>query len=196
MMRMLYVLAVLILLASCRSNAVRLYTLSKAPPIGPSDARTVQASPFVLEDVRIPASIDRKELVVRRSDSELVLIENANWAAPLRDEVAAALVAGIHAALSNATPRDSASLTTPSAVRVDIRVWDASFRDVHLEVEWRIRQTNSAARPPIRCAKTFVERSSGTSDVLVRADQTLLAELAKAIASTLGATSPDLCRPQ
>jgi uncharacterized lipoprotein YmbA len=193
---MLYVLAVPFVLASCRSNAVRLYTLSESHPIASSNARTVHADPFVLEDLRIPASIDRKELVVRKSTNELVLIENANWAAPLRDEVNAALVAGLRSALSDAAPRDSASLTTPKAVRVDIRVWEASLQGVYLEAEWRIREPNAAARPSLRCEQEFVERGSGNSDDLVRADQTLFAELAKAIALTLGARPTDRCWQQ
>jgi uncharacterized lipoprotein YmbA len=196
MRTVLCVLAVPLMLAGCRSGAVRLYTLSEPHPIASSDARTVHADPFVLEFVRIPASIDRKELVVRKSAGELVLIENANWAAPLRDEVNAALVAGLRTALSDAKPREPAALATTVAVRVDIRTWEASPRGVYLEAEWRIREPNAAARPPIRCDREFMQRSSGTAEDLVRADQALLAALAQAIAATLLTRPPEHCWPQ
>ena len=75
----------LCLLSGCKSTSVHLYTLIPAPAGTPSQvaARPAQGQ-FVIESVRIPSAIDRKELVVRKSDLELILLENDNWASPLR----------------------------------------------------------------------------------------------------------------
>jgi uncharacterized lipoprotein YmbA len=183
----------LCLLSGCKSTSVHLYTLIPAPAGTPSQvaARPAQGQ-FVIESVRIPSAIDRKELVVRKSDLELILLENDNWASPLREEVRLGLTTDLKLALagqSNAAPVGSAPLTL---IWIRIPDWEVTAHTVYLKAEWKLRRVDSAAPFDIQCESEFWERTSGTVDDLVRADQALLKDLAQPIARALR-TAPAGC---
>src|SRR5580692_2558324 len=87
-------------IAACTSTTVHLYTLVPYTPGGFSDAMENQPHQrIVFESISIPSDLDRKELVMRKSPHELVLLESANWASPLREEVRRGLMANLHRAL-------------------------------------------------------------------------------------------------
>jgi len=190
-------------LLSCTTASVHLYTLSTPPP-SPLLTSTSTASltaarqahdVFVVESIRIPSAVDRKELVVRKSANELVLLENANWAAPLREEVWRALVADLRMALRDSAAGDSASPMPTIGLRVDIGVWEATAQTVYLHAEWRIRSRGAATPFELRCNSDLRESTSGSPGDLVRADQALLADLAKSIAPLLRTDQPTECGP-
>jgi uncharacterized lipoprotein YmbA len=173
-------------LASCQTATVHLYTLSTpSAPTPTSGAATHAHDAFVIESIRIPGTVDRKELVVRKSANELTLLENANWAAPLREEVRRALVADLRLALRDPAVGDSASATSTTEIRVDINVWEAAAQTIYFHAEWRIRSLDSATPFELRCETDFRESTSGSAADLVRADQALLEDLARSIAPLL-----------
>jgi hypothetical protein len=188
-------------LSSCGTAAVHLYTLSTLRPMPTSNTTVTRAHDlFVVESVRIPLTVDRDELVVRKSANELTILENEHWAAPLREQVRRALVADLQLATRdlaerNLTESDPVSPAPTTGIRVDIRVWDAAAQVVHLNAEWRIRSFGSATPFALRCESDFSEITSGSAGDMVRADQALLNDLAKSIALVLRADHPTRCRP-
>jgi uncharacterized protein len=173
-------------IAACTSTPVHLYTLF---PYTPDASSNVMEKPprrrIVFESISIPSDIDRKELVMRKSPHELVLLESANWASPLREEVRRGLSANLHLALRDQAADLSTAAVSPTLIRVDVREWEATANVVHLNAEWRIHRADSMDPIDIRCESELVERTSGGADDLVRADQVLLESLAKSMARVL-----------
>lgn len=181
-----FLLLVVCAVAACKSATVHLYTLVPFTPAASSDAMVSQfRHRIVFESISIPSAIDRKELVVRRSPHELVLLDNDNWASPLREEVRLGLATNLYRALRAESANVAAAAASPTVIRMDIREWEATANAVHLNAEWRIRRADSVNPIDIRCESDLVERTSGNADDLVRADQALLENIARSIARAL-----------
>jgi uncharacterized lipoprotein YmbA len=182
------------LFAGCKSATVHLYTLEPDSTANPSQipARPLKDT-FILEQVLIPRQIDRKELILRTSARELKLLENDNWASPLREEVRYALTADLRLALANssdATPLDRRPTTF---VSIDIRDWESTIHAVMLKAEWRLKRLGTTEPLEIRCESDFLESTTGKADDLVRADQALLEHLAQAIDHVIRSSTPANC---
>jgi uncharacterized protein len=182
------------LFAGCKSATVHLYTLEPDSTANPSQipARPLKDT-FILEQVLIPRQIDRKELILRTSARELKLLENDNWASPLREEVRYALTADLRLALTNssdATPLDHRPTTF---VSIDIRDWESTIHAVMLKAEWRLKRLGTTEPLEIRCESDFLESTTGKADDLVRADQALLEHLAQAIDHVIRSSTPANC---
>jgi uncharacterized lipoprotein YmbA len=182
------------LFAGCKSATVHLYTLEPDSTSNPSQipARPLKDT-FILEQVLIPRQIDRKELILRTSARELKLLENDNWASPLREEVRYALTADLRLALANssdATPLDHRPTTF---VSIDIRDWESTIHAVMLKAEWRLKRLGTTEPLETRCESAFLESTTGKADDLVRADQALLEHLAQAIDHVIRSSTPANC---
>jgi uncharacterized protein len=182
--RMCFLLAVS-LLSGCKSATVHLYTL--VPPPTEHVTTSVAHDRFVIVGVSIPRVVDRKELVVRKSVHEFVLLENDQWVAPLREEVRRALTMILDRAFE-ARSVSSIVPSSPTLIWIDIRDWEASYFAVYLNVEWRLRRIEPNAMN-VRCKSALIETTSIKVDDLVRADQALLDHLALSIARALLADS-------
>jgi uncharacterized lipoprotein YmbA len=182
------------LFAGCKSATVHLYTLEPDSTANPSQipARPLKDT-FILEQVLIPRQIDRKELILRTSARELKLLENDNWASPLREEVRHALTADLRLALaspSGATPLDHPPM---ALISIDIRDWESTTHSVMLKAEWRLKRLGTTEPLEVHCESAFVESTTGKGADLVRADQTLLEHLAQAIEHVMRASTPTNC---
>jgi uncharacterized protein len=184
-------------IAACTSATVHLYTLVPYTPGTSSDAmENPPRQRIVFESISIPSDIDRKELVMRKSPHELVLLESANWASPLREEVRRGLIANLHLALRDQAAGVPAAPASPTLIRVDVREWEATANVVHLNAGWRIHRADPMDPIDVRCESELVERTSGSADDLVRADQALLESMAKSIARVLhGDRCDEVARP-
>jgi uncharacterized lipoprotein YmbA len=179
------VLLVVCAIAACTSATVRLYTLVPAPDAFSNAMESQARQHIVFESVSLPSDIDRKELVLRKSPHELVLLENANWASPLREEVRRGLIINLHRALQDEAKNAQTAAVSPTVIRVEVREWEATASAVHLSAEWRIQRADSMDPIDVRCESNRLERTSGSVDDLVRADQALLESIAKSIARVL-----------
>jgi uncharacterized protein len=89
--------------AGCASTPVNFYTLSPSTPDAahlPRDALAVQ-----LPAARVPAQVNRKEIVIRESSDRLALMENEHWASSLGDEISGAVLLQFTAELDKSDPR-------------------------------------------------------------------------------------------
>ena len=187
----LFALLALALLGGCKSVTVHLYTLSPAPAGAASEEASSLSGEFIIESVQIPRAVDRKELVIRRSDREMALLENDQWAASLRDEVLTTLTTQVRDALAlQATARTNPAT---SSIVVEIREWEATSQAVIIDVSWQVRNASRTSYALVICERHLVERTTGTADDVVRADQALLQSLAQSMARALRAANPERC---
>jgi uncharacterized lipoprotein YmbA len=145
--------------AAClRSTEVHYYTLaSKAaadPPPSAGPRYTVHVAP-----ASVPETLDRPELVLRVSATEVAIDDGHRWAEPLRTGIARAVADRLARQLDGALVSASEQKATPGDVEVTIDVQDFDVRlaggaaiDVAWTIRWakdgRIRSGRSAGRAP------------------------------------------------
>jgi uncharacterized lipoprotein YmbA len=143
--------------ACLRTKEVHYYTLSTATASqAPAGAAryTVRVAP-----VSVPDTLDRPELVLRVSATELAIDEGHRWAEPLRTGVARAVADRLARQLDGAEVSASEQGATRSDVEVqidlqslDVRLAEGAVLDVAWTIRWtadgRTRNGRSAARAP------------------------------------------------
>lgn len=145
-MRTPLTLAALTLLAACQSAApIRYYTL--VPPKPAESAPTQDpAWRVVVDPVSVPAQVDTPYLVVREGRSQLLPVEAQRWAAPLADEVRAALVDALGPVVAG--PGALADGSVPLyRLRVALRRFDSVLgRQTLIDAGWTVESTQDASR--------------------------------------------------
>lgn len=181
-------------LAACSAPApIRYHTLlapASAVPTGQGGGQAQGQAPFLLDvlPVHIPAQLDRSQLVVREGNGGLALPETERWAAPLSDEIRAALSAELARGLNT---QDIAGLPRPTGrpivrVKLQVRRLDAwPGQRVQLEAGWSLGLADgSTAR--VTCQGRFDEAvASGQAGyaALVQAQQRAIGAMADRIAA-------------
>ena len=175
--------------AGCTSAPVRYYTLT------PPRDRTLPASATVLPvDVRVvhtPPQLNRSELVIRTGPAELTLLENEQWASPVKDEIKDAVRLELQRRLGRMTElRPGLTMLT---LDIDVQHLEAELgRYALLEVSWSA--TLSASAQPsggtraMTCTFRADEMISSGYAGMVEGYQREIAALADAIVAVL--TSP------
>lgn len=167
------ILCLVILLAGCAgSPSVQFHTLMPAP------GQTLEEEPTVasmqVEQVLVPAFVDRSELVVRQGDTGLVVLSSDWWGATLPEEIRSALIA-----------RLALGPGTEDPVRVSVRV--TRLDAVPGEGAWlTARYLLVDGNNSLRCT-TELHTSAGEGiESLVVALQTTVARLADEILAASG----------
>lgn len=186
--RTLYACTVLatVLTAGCASTPeTRFYTL-----LGPaaSAVESKGGAAFAIEvlPVSVPEQVDVPQLVVRRSDGELSLVESRQWVAPLGRELRGALADRLTRTLG---ARDIYRLgAVPGVqvwrVKVDVTRFDSELgRYALLEAGWSIGGDGKGAR--LTCATRSREDAGGDYEALVAGHQRAVTRLAEQIAAAL-----------
>lgn len=175
-----------LLLAGCASAPAQYYTLVRpaAAPSAPSDLR-IDVLP-----VTVPTQVDVPQLVIRQSDTEVALVENQQWIAPLGQEVRAAIAAELVTSLG---AQDlSGTLRAPSAapayrIRLDLRRFDSSpGRSVLIEAVWSVRRSAREHDPAV-CISRVEQPAAAGYPALVEAHQRALQRIAAQIAQAIRA---------
>ncbi|HEX6706862.1 MAG TPA: PqiC family protein [Albitalea sp.] len=122
-------------------------------------SRTV-ADPIYVDvaPVKVPAQVDHAQWVLRQPDDSLLLLEQERWAAPLADELRAALVDGLIARWSTIDVRGVA-LPAPAVWRVSVdvqRFESVSGREARLEAAWSVSAAQRGTTALV-CRSTLVE---------------------------------------
>ncbi len=135
--------------------------------------------------MKIPAQVDRLELVVRQRDGGIALLENDLWIAPLADELRSALSVELVRRLALADAHDPRRDLGPITVRVDIERFESAPGDYALvEALWRLRVNSSIRHDEVVCRTRAYERVPEGNLALVRAYQHAVALIADDIATT------------
>ncbi len=173
-----------LLLAGCASAPVHFHTLVPAPA---DEAIESVASNYHIEvePVRVPAQVDRLELVTRDNDGGIRLSEGELWIAPLGDELRNALSVELLRQLESADAEDSRRGDyRPTTIRVDVERFDsAPGRYALIAASWSVRLQSSTGEEMIACAsRAYVPVTNGYV-ALVRGQQRAVASVADRIAS-------------
>ncbi|MDX1634824.1 MAG: PqiC family protein [Marinobacter sp.] len=171
------ILWLLLVLGGCASPKVQFHTLMP-PPEQALETRP-DAAAIQLEQVLVPAYVDRSELVVRQGDTGLVVLSSDWWGATLAEEIRSALMARLAASSGQGEP-----------VRVAVRLtrFDAvAGRGAWVTARYRV----SAGKRSLLCISEQHTRAGEGVESLVTALQTSVAGLADEIlaASRAGSDS-------
>jgi uncharacterized lipoprotein YmbA len=172
----------LAMVAACTSAPIHYHTLVPAPVDGGTAPRP---SPYRVEiaAVKIPAQVDRPELVVRQRDGQIALLENEHWIAPLTDELRSALSIELARRLSVADAHDPVRDPGPMTVHIEIERFESAPGDYTLvEAFWRLR-TSSIQDDVLACRSQAYERVPDGYSALVGAQQHAIASIADEIAT-------------
>lgn len=174
-------------LAACSSSKLpeRFHTLVPAERAAAA-AATGLALPVAVLPVGIPRQVDHAQFVVRQPDDSLLLLEQDRWAAPLQDELRAALVERLVSRWGAVDVRQVAT-TTPAlwTVRVDVQRFESiPGREARLEAVWSVSQGDGRS---LVCRSSRVEAATGGVPSLAEAHRRAVAGLADEIGQRLRA---------
>ncbi len=121
---------------------------------------------LVITPIQIPAAVDRPQWLVRRADDTLQMLEEDRWAAPLADELKAAIRARLSSrwnVVDASLPLSGTTAAEGFAWRLVLEVLRLDARpalDAQLEARWTLLapQARSAAVP---CSLRVVEPVQG-----------------------------------
>ncbi len=185
MQKPLTVVALSLLLAACQSAPpIRYYTL--VPPKSGEAVAAAQDPAYrvIVETVSIPAQVDTPYLIVREGRSQLQPAEEQRWAAPLADEVRAALIDGLGATATG--PGSAADSTLPLyRLRVVLRRFDSVLgRQALVDAGWTVESLHDPARAAT-CDSQVAASIADGFPALADGHQRAMADLAHRISTGL-----------
>ena len=178
--------------AGCTSAPVRYYTLT------PPRDETLSAPPTTLVvDVRVvhtPPQLNRAELMVRSGPTEVTLLENEQWAAPVKDEIRNALRIELQRRLRRTSGLPPA--VTKLTLDIDVQQLEAQFGQyVLLQASWSATLsaagTRSAGTRPTACSFQADEKIASGYAGIVAGYQREIAALADSIVAVLTSAASD-----
>jgi uncharacterized lipoprotein YmbA len=172
-----------LLIAACGSSPVRYYTLATPRSASTTPSTNYQIAVNV-DSVRIPERINQPQIIVRQSNQELAMLENARWASPLSNELSDALSADVVAQLGAKDMRGlpQAHAATTYVIDVNVSQMDGTFGGAAvLDASWTVKfheQTWS-------CNLSMADLAGSDLSSLVSAYQRMVARLAGGIATSV-----------
>jgi uncharacterized lipoprotein YmbA len=164
------------LLAGCASSSVRFYTLV---PESESKPSTQVAAGYRLEvdPVRVPAQVDRLELVTRLAGGGIAIADGDRWIAPVADEVQSALSVELLHRLGGA---GAGTLS----VRLDVERFESSPNRYSLiEASWHLELKQGGKEVRVVCRTQAYEEVRGGYPDMVRGYQRAVVLIADQIAT-------------
>jgi len=172
--------------AGCSSDPVHYHSLVRLP----ASLGSEMIAPKVMLDmrpVRVPAMVDRSELVVRQANGDTALLERDLWISPLQDELSSALSLELARRLTGPPPLPPGQSARRLIVRVDVQRFEGELgRYAMIEAQWRLSTGASSPHPDVTCRSLHVQPAPGGVAQLVEAYRRSTAALADDIASTGG----------
>ncbi|MBB6245053.1 PqiC family protein [Rhodanobacter sp. A1T4] len=171
-------------LTACASAPVHYYTLLE--PVTTTSPALPPAS-FLIDvlPIGVPAQLDQPQWVARQGDSGIAVLDGERWAAPLSDELRAALSAQLVQRLGTL---DIAGLPQPintPVLRIKLQVhrFDAwPGQTVQLDADWSLGYADDVNHVHLICRGQFNETAPGGYPELARAEQRAVGKLAIQIA--------------
>jgi len=180
-----------ILVACVRTPAIRYYTLSAD---GPARQPRMESPRFTVRvgPASVPEALDRPELVLRVSATELTVDDSHHWAEPLRTGISRAVAGDLARELDGArvviADERMTGESTDVEVLLDLQRLDAKLGDgVAIEMAWVARWGNAG---PVRTGRSVMREplAPGSGyDPLVEACARVLATLSREIARSVRA---------
>jgi uncharacterized lipoprotein YmbA len=146
-----------------RTKAVRYYTLSGDGPATATARRDAVKYTVHVAPASVPEALDRPELVLRVSATELAIDDGHRWAEPLRAGIARSVAAGLGRQLDDAqvsaSDEDGAGGRAPDVVvTVDVQRLDVKLAEgAAIDVAWTARWASDG---PTRTGRSVVRAPS------------------------------------
>jgi len=180
MTRLAFMLALALLAACSAPQPLRLHTLMPAELAAAAAAAPLLA--IELLPVGVPAALDQQQLLLRQGAGRLALLERERWAAPLGEELRAALAAALSRELG---ARDVSGLARPPdtlRIKVEVRRFEsAPGSHALLEADWSLARGGDTPRLWCRSEQRVVAGASVAA--LVQAHQQAVQAVAREIAA-------------
>ncbi len=193
------VAAAMVMACSTAAPTLRLHSLvGSQASFSPAGATAMAGPPahLVIAPIQVPAAIDQPQWLVRRADDSLQMLEQDRWAAPLADELKAALRARLSSrwnVVDGALPASQSTVPQGAAWRLVLEVLRMDARpaiDIQLEVRWSLLAP-LARSANVACSLRIVEAVRGQGSLpIADAYRSAVQQLADQIGAQLRA-SPD-----
>jgi uncharacterized protein len=171
-------------LCGCASSGAPARFHSLMAPIDGAAASTRAAPGLRVEvlPVTLPAQVDVPQIVVRLPDDSMRALEHERWIAPLADEIRAAIVLRIDAALSAAPAPAVAS--QPFRIALEVQRFDSTLSGTaSLQALWSLQPPGSSTA--LRCQVNDRQAVANGPAALVAGHRALLERLGDAIGRAL-----------
>ncbi len=190
MSRKLAVVSMLLLLSACGGGPpTHFFTLNPAATSGSVPAGTFKAAPIQVRDVQLPGALDRLPMVVDGPGSQVQVLGEDRWVAPLDELMRRALSQDLKDRLGESAVVDPGA-QPPSgkaqALVLNVQRFGAdSTGRVTLDTDWTVAR-GTPPKPAIsRHAKLQVDAGSAQPDAVAQAMSQALGQLADQIATAL-----------
>lgn len=176
----------LLVLAGCgRSPQVTFYTLT--PLVSEVTAPRLTAPSISIASVTLPELVDRPQLVVPDTGSQVVILENQRWAEPLKSAIPRLLAENISRLTGlervSAYPQHASS-SADYRLFVDLQRFELAASAVMVDALWEIRSAKGG-QPVIGRSKLVEPVCSADYEAVVAGYSRAVATLSKDIAQTL-----------
>lgn len=176
------ILGVTSMLTGCASPHVRYHTLVSSDSV----SNMVVPPEFViyLLPVGVPAQLDTQQVVVRQSNSRMVVLDNDRWLSPLGDELQTALSLSMTQRLNTVDVAGLARDSRKPVVRVQIQVrrfdnWPGNA--VSLYAEWSISVQQEGKNRRLVCRSNITQPVARDTAQMFRAGQQVVKRLSNQI---------------
>jgi uncharacterized protein len=180
-------LAGLAALAACSSTPTSFYTLGTGTLAGTAASATLPADPAFLIDLRnvtVPTQVTGPQFVINRGQTQVDVLEQTRWAAPLADEIRGALGLALQSRLGTL---DVSAAGAPAGrpvyrISVDVKRFESwpGQRTV-LDTVWSLRVLEG--QPVMTCHTLASEPVGAGYDALVAGHRQAVEQLATDIAA-------------
>lgn len=182
-----FLLILSVIIAGCAApQAIHYHTLQSAVATSPEHHQPTGTS-FLINvlPVSIPAQVDLPQLVIRQSNSGVVLLEQERWVAPLADDIRASLSSYLTQLLNTQDIAKQAFSNVDKALQIKLDVRNFELRPQQyaaMQTTWSLR-TSENSRSMV-CSTNISVPANGDYSALVQAQQKALYVVAQKIAQT------------
>jgi hypothetical protein len=182
-------LTIMLLVAAavgCRSAPAHYYSLTPRPQASLGHLGAPQARVKVTS---IPASSDRMQLVVHQG-SEISILENHQWIAPLSNEIETALSVELLRRLNDDSVDGGTRSHADWSIRVNVLQIEAYPGDrVFIAATWIAKQEAPTSAKAITCRSEIGEAISPGVNAVVEGYRALISKVADQIAMSISANT-------
>lgn len=176
------------LLAACATRTpTQFHTLLEPGAAAPALTSGLR---FRIESpVRVPPQVDRPQLVLRRADGSLQVLEQQRWVAPLADEWRDAIAGALSQRLGALDVSRIAAPPGPAPYRVQLELQRFDSQpgaEVAQQALWSVALPGQAA-PALTCQSAVTESAGADAAAVAAAQRRATQRVASAVAGAISA---------